>query len=244
MYTILILAAIIPAIYLLTRVYRRDRLEKEPISLLLTLVFLGVASTALASFTEQLGDIVLSYFIPEGTLAYNIIMYFLIVALSEEGFKYLLLKTRTWRSVHFNCRFDGVVYAVAVSLGFALWENIGYVLSYGLGTALARALTAVPGHACFGVFMGTWYGLAKRYEAAGMPERSRQARFLAVLVPMILHGIYDFIAVMQETSLTLIFVVFVAALFAASLRTVRRQAASDAYFDLDPLAFEYPSREP
>ena len=65
-------------------------------------------------------------------------MYFVVVAISEEGFKYVLLKKRTWKSREFNCEFDGVVYAVFVSLGFALWENIFYVLSYGFATAVAR----------------------------------------------------------------------------------------------------------
>ncbi len=77
--------------------------------------------------------------------AYNVLLYFVVVALSEEGFKYLLLKKRTWYSSEFNCQFDGVVYAVFVALGFALWENISYVLMYGLGTAAIRAVTAVPG---------------------------------------------------------------------------------------------------
>ena len=128
-------------------------------------------STALAGTAEQLGDWVLSYVVPEGSLAYNALFYFLIVGPAEEGFKYLLLKNRTWKSPHFNCQFDGVVYAVFVSLGFALWENIGYVLRYGFATAVARAVTAIPGHACFGVFMGVLYGVAKRQALAGDEAR-------------------------------------------------------------------------
>ena len=74
-------------------------------------------------------------------MAYNAIMYFGIVAFSEEGAKYFLLRRRTWHSAAFNCQFDGVVYAVFVALGFALWENISYVLMYGLSTALVRAIS-------------------------------------------------------------------------------------------------------
>ncbi|MBR1456128.1 MAG: PrsW family intramembrane metalloprotease [Oscillospiraceae bacterium] len=232
---LLIAAAVVPAAFLMLRVYQADKLEREPADLLWSLVILGVASTSLASFTEQLGDILLSWFVPDESLPYNIVMYFVIVALSEEGFKYLLLKKRTWRSPHFNCRFDGVVYAVFISLGFALWENISYVLSYGFGVAVARALTAVPGHACFGVFMGTWYGVAKRYELAGMPEESRRARRMALLLPTLLHGAYDFIAAIQEEALGMVFVVFIAALFIVSLRLVRKQAREDEYLYEDPV---------
>ena len=228
---VLIVAAVVPAVLLLVRIYRADRLEKEPVKLIVSLVLLGILSTTLASLTEQLGDIAVAYYFPEGTLEYDILLYFVVVAFSEEGFKYLLLKTRTWRSPDFNCLFDGVVYAAAVSLGFALWENIGYVLSYGMGAALARALTAVPGHACFGVFMGAWYGFAKRRDLAGDPVRSARCRRMAVLVPALLHGVYDFIAVRQTEAMSTVFVVFVLLMFFAASRVVRRLSRGDEYLN-------------
>ena len=159
---ILIAAAVIPAVFLLVHVYRADKLEKEPAPLLISLVLYGIAATFIALLLERFGGWLLGRYFPENSTPYNVLMYFGVVAFSEEGAKYFLLKRRTWNSAAFNCQFDGVVYAVFVSLGFALWENISYVLMYGLSTALVRAVTAVPGHACFGVFMGVWYGLAKR----------------------------------------------------------------------------------
>ena len=135
---ILVAAAVIPAAALMVYVYKADKLEKEPTPFLWRLILQGVISTALAVFTERLGAQVLSSFIRPNTLLYQIVFYFLVVGLSEEGFKYLLLKRRTWDSPYFNCRFDGVVYAVFVSLGFALFENIGYVMMYGLGAALEK----------------------------------------------------------------------------------------------------------
>ena len=228
---VLILAAIVPAIWLLIRIYRADRLEKEPVGLILSLVLFGILSTVLATVTEYLGDIAIAYFYPEGTLPYDILLYFVVVAFSEEGFKYLLLKTRTWNHPAFNCMFDGVVYAVSVSLGFALWENIGYVLKYGMGAAIARALTAVPGHACFGVFMGAWYGSAKRRELEGDTVRAARCRFMAVLVPALLHGCYDFIAVRQTEELSWVFLVFVAGMFFVASRVVRHFSRSDRYLN-------------
>ena len=113
------------------------------------------------------------------------------------------------------------MYAVFVALGFALWENISYVLMYGLGTAAVRAVTAVPGHACFGVFMGAFYGLAKRYDNFGDEYRSRRCRRLAVLVPVLLHGAYDFIATYEYDGYAWIFVAFVVLLFAAAYRMIK-----------------------
>ena len=216
---ILIAAAVVPAVFLLIRVYRADRLEPEPSGLLLSLILRGVFATVIAMVLEELGSALLGSVYAENSLPYNIIMYFVIVAFSEEGAKYILLRRRTWRSDAFNCQFDGVVYAVFVSLGFALWENLGYVAMYGLSTALVRAVTAVPGHACFGVFMGVYYGRAKR------------CRTMAILMPALLHGAYDFIATMEDPNCEWVFLVFVLALFAVSLKLVRVGSRSDRYID-------------
>ena len=226
---ILVAAAVIPAAALMVYVYKADKLEKEPTPLLWRLILQGVISTALAVFTERLGAQALSSFIRPNTLLYQIVFYFLVVGLSEEGFKYLLLKRRTWNSPYFNCRFDGVVYAVFVSMGFALWENIDYVVMYGLETAFVRALTAVPGHACFGVFMGAWYGLAKSHERHGHAEYSKVSRYLAVICPVLLHGLYDLIATLDRSELSLVFVGFIAVMFLAAYRTVKKLSAQDKY---------------
>lgn len=228
---ILIAAAVIPALLLLRSVYRADRLEKEPARLLIALVLYGILATFAAIAAERLGEGVLAHLVPPDTVGYNVLLYFVVVALSEEGCKYLLLRWRTWRSPDFNCQFDGVVYAVFVSLGFALWENISYVALFGLGTALVRAVTAVPGHACFGVFMGAFYGLAKRYDNFGDGRRSRFCRRLAVVMPVLLHGAYDFIATLEFDGYALIFLAFVIVLFTAARRMIRRLSRDDRFID-------------
>ena len=228
---ILIAAAVIPAIVLLRFVYKEDRLDKESPRLLLSLVLFGIIATFAALISEQIGETVLALIVPQDTTAYNAILYFIVVALSEEGFKYLLLKKRTWWSSEFNYQFDGVVYAVFVSLGFALWENISYVAMYGLGTAAVRAVTAVPGHACFGVFMGAFYGLAKRYDNFGDEGRSRQCRRLAVAVPVVLHGCYDFIATYEYDGYAWVFVGFVVLLLLAAYRMIKKLSRDDRFID-------------
>ena len=226
---ILIAAAVIPAIVLLVKVYQADRLEKESPAMLLSLVLYGIIATALAMAAERLGMFLLARIAEPNSVLYRAILYFGIVAFAEEGAKYILLKRRTWYSYEFNCQFDGVVYAVCVSLGFALWENIGYVMQYGLSTALVRAVTAVPGHACFGVFMGVFYGLAKRYDRARKQGRSSFFRKLSLLAPALLHGCYDFIASDDNTEHALYFLIFVAALFVMAFLLVRKMSREDRY---------------
>ena len=225
---IMIAAAVIPAIWLLRYVYRMDRLEAEPRNLIISLVAKGILATFCAMATEYIGSMILDMFLEEGSMLYNFIMFFFIVGLSEEGFKYFFLKRFTWNNPEFNCTFDGVVYAVSVSLGFALWENIGYVFMYGFSTAILRALTAIPGHACFGVFMGVFYGAAKRYEVYMQEAHAGFYRKLALIFPVIIHGAYDFIASLPE-GYSFVFIIFVVCLVLFSHRVVKNAAARDEY---------------
>jgi len=224
---ILILAAIIPAIFLMVKVYKSDHLEKESAGLLWTLVKAGILSALLALVEEKILSYVLNSFVDSSSVAYNIILYFVIVAGAEESSKYLFLKKNTWNNTEFNCQYDGVVYATFVSLGFALWENISYVLSYGFATAVVRALTAIPGHACFGVFMGVFYGIAKRMDKNGNKASAKVYRILAVLASMLMHGAYDYIATLEEQQGGWYFAVFVIILFVVSYILVNNNAKKD-----------------
>lgn len=226
---LLILSAILPAALLLIQVYRSDRVERESSRILTSLIVAGILSTMLAQIEERVGVTILDLFFTPNTRLYNMILYYGIVAVAEESSKFIFMKRRSWNNREFNCQYDGVVYAVFVSLGFALWENISYVLTYGFSTAIVRALTAVPGHACFGVFMGVFYGIARRYENWGNHDMARFMLFLCLLVPMGLHGAYDYIATMESQVSSLYFFTFVIIMFIVTLILVSRTAKRDRY---------------
>lgn len=228
---ILILAAVIPAVILMVKVARSDKLEKESPKLLGTLVVMGILSALLALIEERVLSWLLDLCLSEESPAYNVILYFGIVAGAEESSKFIMLRLRTWRHKDFNCQYDGVVYAVFVSLGFALWENISYVTHYGFSTALVRAVTAIPGHACFGVFMGIFYGIAKRCDYRGQKGLSKFWRVMSVVVPMLLHGTYDYLATIADQVYSWIFVGFVVVLFAVSFVLVHRMSKRDRYIN-------------
>ena len=222
-----ILAAVLPAALLLRYVYRHDTVEREPPGLLLLLLLMGVAAALCSGVLEGLAQAILNLLVSPGSPAYTVLLAFLGVAVIEEGMKFLLLRRCTWRHPAFNFRFDAVVYAVFVSLGFAAFENIQYVLSYGLSVALPRALLAVPGHMAFAVYMGVFYGRAKLCAGFGDLRGVRRNFRLAYLWPVFLHGFYDTCAMTGTALATGVFLVFVAVVFFSVYRILKRESAGD-----------------
>ena len=230
---LLIAAAVIPAIFLMIRVYKSDHLEKESPDFLYKLVRAGVLSSLLALVEERIFCYVLDQYVEPNTVKYNVILYFCIVAVAEESSKYIFLRKNSWNSREFNCQYDGVVYAVFVSLGFALWENISYVLNYGLSTAIARSVTAIPGHACFGVFMGTFYGITKKYDYAGEKGKTVLFTILTLIVPTLIHGAYDYIAALEQQDAGWYFLAFIFVFFVISYILVGQVSKKDIFINED-----------
>lgn len=224
---IYVLAAVLPAVFLMRYIYYADTIEKEPPELLVSLVLKGVMAALVSIVLEYLGVNLLSMFLDPSSPAYIILLAFLVVAVVEEGTKFFFLKRRTWRDPNFNYRFDGVVYAVFVSLGFAAFENIQYVFGYGLSVAVPRAILAIPGHMGFAVFMGLFYGRAKLYADYGN-ERAKTANLWAgYLIAVLLHGFYDACSMIGNVLSTVLFVTFVGTMYVVVTQLVRRESATD-----------------
>lgn len=222
-----ILAAVLPAALLLRYIYRQDTVEKEPPGLLLALLFMGVIAALLSGVLERLGQTVLNMLVAPGSPTYTILLAFLVVALVEEGTKFYLLRWKTWYHPAFNYRFDGIVYAVFVSLGFAAFENIQYILHYGLSVAVPRALLAVPGHMSFAVFMGVFYGRAKLCETCGDMAGKQRNWIAGYLLAVFLHGVYDSCAMIGSTSSIVLFVIFILCMYCGVYRLLKRESATD-----------------
>ena len=220
-----LLSALIPAIVLLGYIYWRDRKSPEPISQLIKATALGVASIGVSlCISRPLQAIGL---IPEDIYSIGdaINVAFLGAAIPEELAKFVLLWLFLRNNRHFDERMDGIVYAVCVSLGFAGLENVLYVIGDDdwMSVALSRAVFSVPGHFCFGVIMGYFYSLAQ-YEPA------HRARYMAmaIVAPILAHGIYDTLAFLIPLSavvegfLTLLFAVFCFVLWKLASRSIQK----------------------
>ena len=187
----LFVLALIPVIGLLLFIYFNDKKEKEPFGFLIALFFLGMATVVTAIIGEYVGEAVLGVIFDDKSVLKEIISAVFVVGVCEEIGKFLVLWLFTWKNKNFNYSYDAIVYAVFVSLGFACLENVVYVFSNGVGTAIARMLTAVPGHACFAVFMGFFYSKAKYASLTNKKSASARNILLSMIVPIMVHGVYD-----------------------------------------------------
>lgn len=223
-----VLAAVLPAIFLMRYVYRLDRIEREPMGLLISLIGRGILAALAAIVLEMLGQSILNACMEPDNPRYVFFLAFVVVAAAEEGAKLFFLYRRTWRDPNFNYRFDAILYAVFVSLGFAAFENVKYVFSYGLSVALPRAILAVPGHMGFAVFMGIFYGRAKRCADWGSRFGCKVNMVLSFLYPVALHGVYDSCCMTGTNQSTLVFVAFVAVMYLLVYLLIKHESKTDA----------------
>lgn len=219
----LLLIAVAPVFIILVYIYYRDKYEKEPLNLLFEGLVAGGVIVFPIVYFEQLINPIGSNLPPIYSAAWTA---FMVAALIEELFKYFAVYILIWKNPNFNERFDGIVYGVFVSLGFALVENISYVFGNpeGLRVALLRAVTAVPAHAMFGVMMGYWFGLAKF-----VPSKRRQYMFSAFSFPFLFHGIYDFILMSGKNYLLIFFIPLIVYMFFRARKRIRRLEAKSFF---------------
>ncbi|WP_452221299.1 PrsW family intramembrane metalloprotease [Lacinutrix salivirga] len=187
----LLIYALAPIAVIILYIYIKDKYEKEPKKLLLIAFILGAVVSILIT---TLLYVFFEYTVPltNGKSVYQqFIQAFFVVGFSEELSKYLIVLLFAQRHKEFNEPFDGIVYAVLVSMGFAATENIMYVLESGAATALLRAFTAVPAHATFGILMGYFMGKAK------FSNNRIVVNLTGLLLAIIFHGAYDFFLFIQ-----------------------------------------------
>lgn len=180
---LLLTLALAPCFAIVIFIYRKDKFEKEPKLLLIKSFLLGALSTIPTAFSEAfLKDNVLPVPVDIVTIA---IFSFLGIGIVEEGFKYFFIRIYPYRKKEFNEPFDGIIYSVMVSMGFATLENLMYVYQHGFATAVTRMFTAVPAHATFGIIMGYFLGIEKM-------SGKKSYGMIGLLLAATLHASYDF----------------------------------------------------
>jgi len=206
----LLFLAIGPVAIILAYIYALDKYEKEPLLLCFKTTFWG----AVIVIPIILVELVLA------EISSNILWQsFIVAAVTEEAFKFLVVYKIAYKRAEFNEPFDGIIYAVFASLGFATVENIFYVLDGGAGIAILQAATAVPAHSIFGVRMGFFFGLAKF-----STENEKNLLQKAILVPILLHGVYDYIVMSGNGLLLALFIPYLIYLYKLAFRLMKEHS--------------------
>jgi RsiW-degrading membrane proteinase PrsW (M82 family) len=182
----LLIVAIAPVIAIILYIYCKDEYEKEPRRLLLINFLLGAIVSIIIATVLYFGSDMLFIVNDEFSITQQFFKAFLIVAVIEEFSKYIIVRYFAQPNKEFNEPFDGIMYAVMVSMGFAATENIMYVFEGGYQVAILRAFTAVPAHATFAVLMGYFMGKAK------FAKNRSKYNLLGLFLAVLFHGAYDF----------------------------------------------------
>jgi RsiW-degrading membrane proteinase PrsW (M82 family) len=218
-----LLLALAPGLFLIWYFNHRDKYEPEPKKKIIKIFVIGALMVVPAAVSEWL----LIYFVNTfATGVVNIfIISFLVIAPIEEFLKFLAVRKWIYRSLEFDEVMDGIVYTVSASLGFATLENVFYVLSLGPATGVVRAFLAVPGHALFGAIMGYYIGLAKFN-----PEKESRLIFLGLLYAILCHGLYDFLALLQNSFSSFVVLLLVILLLWIRIKLKKAEVASRERF--------------
>ncbi len=209
----LLIISLAPVLVIALYVYFRDKYEKEPVRVLLKALGAGMIIVIPVSYIEHLFVTVIPPLSHQGKAFYNA---FMVAGFTEELLKFLALYLLVWTNRNFNEKFDGIVYAVFISLGFAAVENVMYVTQLGIQTGYIRALVSVPAHALFGIAMGYYFGLAKFY-----PKKRIGYMLRALFYPVLLHGIFDFILMLENYFLLFGFIPYVIFLYVDGLKRMK-----------------------
>jgi RsiW-degrading membrane proteinase PrsW (M82 family) len=197
---LLLILALLPGFLLLYFILFMDRKEKEPLAPVTKIMALGALSVVPVAMVEHFLALLPIY--GGGNFASALTTAFIQVAWVEELAKLGVVLLFAWHNKNFNEENDGIVYVGASALGFAMLENIFYVLDRGIAVGLMRSITAIPLHCFSGVIMGYYVGLAK---FAPPGKKVRQNIIKGFILAFVLHGVYDALVLTRTPAALLIF---------------------------------------
>ncbi len=252
------LVAVLPAIFLCGYIFYKDRIEREPIGLLAILFCAGAAAYIPTYFAENFiinlidknftdsinmsAEGLLSFSSKGAEITHLTLCSFLGFSLIRICIKWLLLFFITHKNKNFNYLFDGIVYSVFLSLGFAISENIHFLIQNDLDMLISKLLTSVPCHLFIGILIGYYYTMWNMRFTANKIEnhlletkviqrdniRSSAAWLIcSLLIPFIINGVYVFAGSVRNDTVTLFFYTAVFILFGISFIMINQIAAND-----------------
>ncbi len=194
---------ILPSIVWLCYYLQKD-LHPEPKKMIVKVFLWGSVITIPVFFiqiglSELLGSLQALTFFKYYPIAVDIIKWFLIIALTEELLKYVIVRISALKSYALDEPLDAMLYMVVAALGFAAVENILYLFSpIGLMSfdAILEATIWITVIRFIGAtFLHTLCSATLGYFVAMSffdTKKRLQLTMIGILAATLLHGLYDF----------------------------------------------------
>jgi protease PrsW len=188
---------VLPSITWLSYYLRKDA-HPEPKRMILK-IFLWGALITLPVFFVQIGFSYLLNLISISPIAKSFIYWFLIIAFSEEFFKYLVIRSKVINSPDLDEPLDIMLYMVIAALGFAALENILYLVApagqMSFNQLINRSLLIDFIRFIGATFLHTLCSAVIGYSLA-ISFCEVKTKYISVTVGILmataLHGLYDF----------------------------------------------------
>lgn len=208
----IIISALFPAVVLLVYMRYCDRKKPEPWFKIILGIILGVGAVFLTHlllhvFFKPISSTALFDFCFYNRHINSVYRSFYLAAIPEETSKLILLCLLLRFNKDYDEAIDGIVYSVCIGLGFAGYENIIYLLNHEsswVSLSIIRCIFAIPGHYIFAVCMGFYYSLVHI-----QPTKYKKYIVLIWLVPVLAHGVYDYICVFSNGKASMVTIIYI-----------------------------------
>ncbi len=173
--------------------------KPEPIRMIVKVFLLGALITIPVFFVEYALSKLIE--IPNFSQPIYLFLYwFVVIAFTEEIFKYLLMRFRVLKSSAFDEPVDAMIYMIIAALGFAALENILYLIPGTEHILSFNALFARTVTISFFRFIGATFlhalcsGLIGYFIAISICREKKKIglTFIGVILAIFLHGLYNF----------------------------------------------------
>jgi RsiW-degrading membrane proteinase PrsW (M82 family) len=187
---------------------RYDRLEPEPLKVLLRVALWGGFMSVIPAFVcNTLADhfLGLGGFVNDLSRRISLPLALtsaVFIGINEETWKFLATLRLVRKIPEFDEPIDGMIYGMTVALGFAAIENLEYMVLFGPGVLVARSLLSVPVHLACAVIWG--YGLA-RARFISKPKGYFPAALPYLLAAAGVHAAFNFFIFLRTWTILLVF---------------------------------------
>ncbi len=200
---------ILPSVIWLLYYLRKD-VHPESNRMIIKIFFYGMLATLpIISFEILKGTLGFSEKISgffSSSLFLQILYIFIVIALVEEGLKYLVVKGKVLKSPEFDEPVDVMIYMIIAALGFVALENILLLwgqqqiyLTETIGITIIRFISATFLHTLCSGTLGYFLALSLFEE-----KKRKKLFFLGLGIAIALHGLYNFSIIVIEGPMKII----------------------------------------